>query len=159
MRTIEQTYSFFKFLNERENIKIPLKAKLLYDPESITEEDLIVEGDLDLFGIQIRELPNIVLVKGSLILDQTPIEELPDNLTVEEYLGIQASKIQTLPDNLTVGKTLFMDHTNIQSFPNNLIVKGSLEMHNTPLGANHSKEEIRKMIEDKGGTVRGQIWK
>jgi hypothetical protein len=45
---MEQIKNFFKFLEDKEGKRAPLNYKLLYDPESITPEDLNVKGDLNL---------------------------------------------------------------------------------------------------------------
>lgn len=38
-------YNLFKFLNDKEGKKIPLKVKLILSPETLTPEDLDVEGE------------------------------------------------------------------------------------------------------------------
>ena len=76
--------------------------------------------------------------KGNLDLSYTPITSLPDNLTVKGGLNLSYTPITSLPNNLTVGKSLFL--------------------HNTPLSKKYSKDEIRKMIEDKGGSVSRDIY-
>jgi hypothetical protein len=114
-----------------------LKYKLLHDPESITEEDLIVKRDLDLQG--------------------TKITQLPDNLQVEDSLDLSYTKITQLPDNLKVNLNLYVENTKITQLPNNLQVRGYLWLQNTPLAEKYSKNQIRQMIKDKGGYVREGI--
>ena len=53
---------------------------------------------------------------------------------------------------------LNLNDTPIQSLPNNLEVKGGLNLSNTPLSEKYTKEEIRKIIEDKGGFIEGDIY-
>jgi hypothetical protein len=48
--------------------------------------------------------------------------------------------------------------TKITSLPNNLTVGGYLYLYYTPLAEKYTKEEIKRMIEDKGGKVRGDIY-
>jgi len=126
-------YNLFKFLEDKKGKKIPLKFKLLHAPETIEKEDLNVEGDLD--------------------LRDTEITSLPDNLTVEGYLGLYGTQISSLPDNLTVGGSLYLSFTKISSIPKNLHVELRIYFKNTPLADKYSKEQIRKMIEEKGGYV------
>ena len=98
------------------------------------------QGDLDLRNTPIISLPNnLTKVGGLLDLSGTPITSLPDNLTkVEGDLDLTNSLITSLPDNLKVG--------------------GHLNLRKTPLSTKYSKDEIRKMIEDKGGDVKGDIF-
>ena len=77
-------------------------------------------------------------VKGDLDLQYSLISSLPDNLKVKGYLDLGNTPISSLPDNLTVGGNLFLDQT--------------------PLAKKYSKEQIRQMIEKKGGEVEGGIY-
>ena len=76
--------------------------------------------------------------KGDLNLNDTPIDSLPSNLK-------------------TVDGSLYLSYTPISSLPPDLKVGGSLYLWNTPIGRKHTKEQIRKMIEDTGGYVKGYI--
>ena len=115
--------------------------------------------------------------KGNFELKGTPLTSLPDNLTkVGGYLDLENSKITTLPDNLQVGGDLFLRKSKITSLPNNLKVGGDLWLGDTPLSdeitsskwwylnpysdftEKYSKKQIKKMIENKGGEVKGRIY-
>ena len=132
--------NLFKFIEDRyPEYPIPLKWKLLHDFDSITEKDLIVKGDLDLYHTSVTQLPNNLQVGGYLYLGNTPITQLPNNLKVEGYLYLANTKITQLPDNLQVG--------------------GFLDLRHTPLSnKKYSKEQIRQMIEDKGGYIKEDIY-
>lgn len=96
--------------------------------------------------------------KGDLNLSNTPITSLPDNLIkVGGYLHLSKTPITSLPDNLQVVGDLHLSYSKIASFPNNLKVKENLIIFGTSLSKKYSKEEIRKMIEDKGGYIKGEI--
>ena len=41
-------YNLFKFLEKKKGTKTPLRVKLIHAPYELTDEDLNVEGDLDL---------------------------------------------------------------------------------------------------------------
>ena len=110
-------YNLFKFLEDKKGKPIPFEVKLIHAPETLTKEDLNVEGSLNLAS--------------------TPISSLPDNLTVKGNLYLTNTPISSLPYNLTVGGSLFL-------------VK-------TSLAEKYSEEQIRKMIEEKGGKVEGTI--
>ena len=131
-------YNLFKFLEDKKGKKIPFEVKLIHAPETIEKEDLNVEGYLDFYNTQ--------------------ISSLPDNLTVWGYLSLESTEITSLPDNLTVGGWLFLRDTYISSLPDNLKVGISLDLRNTPLAKKYSEEQIKQMIEEKGGEVKGAIY-
>lgn len=81
-----------------------------------------------------------------------------DDLTVKGHLGLSGTKISSLPDNLSVGGTLDLFNTDISSLPNNLNVGGDLNLSNTPISTKYSRDKIRKMIQDKGGNIKGKLY-
>jgi len=88
----------------------------------------------------------------SLDLSNSHIKSLPDNLTtIHSLLDIRKTQIDSLPNNLTAGG-INAQNSLLSSIPNNLNVN-VFAVKNTPLIKNYSKEEIKKMIEDKGGYV------
>ena len=95
--------------------------------------------------------------KGYLDLRDTPITSLPDNLKVGGSLNLYNTKITSLPDNLKVGGYLDLSNTKITSLPDNLKVGGGLYLSNTPLSKKYTQDQIKKMIEDKGGNIGGNI--
>lgn len=98
-------------------------------------------------------------IEGHLRLGDTGVSFLPDNLNVHGFLSLtRLSKITHLPNNLTVHDDLYMNHTNIETIPNNLKVSGDLHLLYTPLSKKFGREAIRKIIEDKGGSIRGMIY-
>ena len=127
----------FKYLEKKINKPIPLKVKLV-NKLPLTKEELIV--------------------KGSLYLSNSKITSLPGNLKVQGSLDLSNTEITSLPDNLKVEGSLYLSNTEIISLPDNLKVKGSLYLHNTPLSRKYTKQQIRQMIEEKGGYVKGQIF-
>lgn len=136
---MSKIYNFFKFLEEKKGKKIPFEAKLEYgSPEDFTPEDLHIEGGLD--------------------LEFSSIKYLPDNLTVDGNLDLSDSTIKYLPNNLKVDGFLSLFRVNINSIPDNLKVEEDLDLTFTPLSEKYTEEEIRKMIEDKGGYVKDEIY-
>ena len=81
-----------------------------------------------------------------------------EDLNVKGSFDLRNTKISSLPDNLKVGGYLDLSYTSITSIPNNLKVGGSLFLRNTPLTKKYSEKKIRKMIEKKGGEVKGEIY-
>ena len=130
-------YNFFKFLEEKENRPIPLKAKFLHAPETLTPEELDVKGNLN--------------------LRNTPITSLPKGLTVGGWLDLINTPITSLPEGLTVGGDLDLENTEITSLPEGLKVKRNLWVENTPL-ANKTDEEIKAMI-GPNGYIKDEIYR
>ena len=131
-------HNLFKFLEKKKGTETPLRVKLLYAPDELTDEDLQVKGDLNLKNTPITSLPDNLQVGGSLFIYRTPFTSLPDNLKVGRHLNLSDTKITSLPDNLKIGGNLFL--------------------YNNPLGKKYTKEEIRKMVKDTGGYVKGEIY-
>ena len=115
------------------------------------------EDNLDLYKTPVEKLPDNLQVGGYLNLMRTPIEELPDNLKVGSGLYLTSTPIKKLPDSLKVSGHLSLKDTSIKELPDNLQVGVSLDLRNTPLSKKYSEEEIRNMIEEKGGYVKGYI--
>jgi len=83
----------------------------------------------------------------------------PEDLNVKGDLNLSNTPITSLPDNLQVGGSLDISYTNIKSLPNNLQVGGGrgLYLVNTPLSKLYTKEQIRQMVEDKGGFIKQRV--
>jgi hypothetical protein len=122
----ETLKKIFTFLEEEENKDKPFMWKLMNN-EPLTDEELFVEGDLD--------------------LTETDIESLPDGLNVEDNLSLYGCKnIQSLPEGLKVGEDLWLeDCKNLKYLPKGLKVWGRLFIKNTPL-TKYSTEELRQMV-------------
>jgi hypothetical protein len=141
------------------------------------------QGDLDLSKSPIEMLPNeLKRVGGNLYLFHcSSLNSLPDGLSVGSSLGLNyctslvslpnnlsiggnlflryCTSLVSLPDNLSVGGTLILNSCkSLVSLPNGLSVSGGLYLYGTPLSKRYSEEEIRKIIEDKGGNVKGNIY-
>ena len=117
--------NFFKFLEDKEGKKTPLKIKLLHSKQfEITPEDLDVEGNLN--------------------LDSTKITSLPNGLKVRGYLSLFDTSITSLPKDLKIRGNLYLSNTKITSLPNGLEVGGNLYLYETPLSSK-TETEIRQM--------------
>ena len=108
--------------------------------------NLTVVGYLDLRGTEIKELPNNLTVGGNFYLYGTKIKELPDNLTVGGNLNLYGTQIKELPDGLSVGGDLSLSYTSIKELPDNLTVGGNFYLYDT---------EIKKLPD--GLTVGGNF--
>jgi len=83
----------------------------------------------------IAPLYNLRYVEGSLSLfNCRNITLLPNNLTIMGSLDIISTSISKIPDNLNIG--------------------GNLYYSSTPLLKQYTKDEIKQLIIDKGGSVK-----
>ena len=116
------------------------------------------KGDLDLAETPITSIPdNLVKVGGDLSLSGTQITSLSNSLQIGGSFFLMSTKIKSLPDNLKVGEQLYLSFSKIDSIPNNLQVDGDLSLYKTPLAKKFTSKEIKQIIKDKGGYVKGKI--
>ena len=149
--------SIYKFLKSKKGREIPVREKLIHGLP-LSKDELNVKGSLFLNRTKIKFLPDDLNVEGYLVLRDSQIEYLPDNLNIGKNLFLRNTPIKSLPNNLKVGLNLNLNDTQIISLPNNLKIGYNLYLSNTPLSKKYSKEEIRKIIEDKGGNVGRKIY-
>jgi hypothetical protein len=85
------------------------------------------------------------------ITDCASFTELPKGIKADYLAILQCPRFSKLPDNLT---SLVLDIRSIKvsEIPNNLKVYRFL-LSNTPLAKKYDKEQIIKMIQDKGGEI------
>jgi hypothetical protein len=146
---------------------------LFYDGEwEMTDEGLVIKGNLDLFETEIKSLGNLIFVGGDLDLQGTKIESLGNLTSVGGILRLRNTSIESLGDlthvgrhlnlmntpikslgNLThVGGNLFLENTPIESFGNLKSVGGNLDIFLTPISKKYSVKEIIQMV-NVGGTL------
>jgi hypothetical protein len=106
----ETLRSIFKFLENEENKKTPIVWKIVNN-EPIEQDDLIVNGDINMDYSDIESLPEGLYVNGDLSLFGSEIKSLPKNLKVGGYLNLFNTKITSLPEGLEVGGRLFILQT------------------------------------------------
>ena len=177
----ETIKKIFDFLEENDNRNIPFMWKLKNN-EPFTEDDLIVNGDLDLRPISINyidieSLPEGLKVSGRLDLMGSDMQFLPKGLKVGGDLDLSYSRINSLPEGLKVGGSLSLfDCANITSLPNNLKIGGYLSIYNTKIKSlpkglqvgdyidlkgskltRYTDDELREMV--KPGYIKGRIIK
>jgi hypothetical protein len=173
----ETIKKIFTFLEEEENKDKPFMWKLMNN-EPLTDEELFVEGDLDLTETDIESLPDGLNVEdilslygckniqslpeglevgGHLDLGYSNITSLPKGLKVGGSLSLfDCANITSLPEGLKVGRNLDLGFTKIISLPRGLKVEGFIDLNGTKL-TEYTDDELRKMI--KPGYIKGRIIK
>jgi hypothetical protein len=168
----------FDFIEEKEG-KTSLAYKILNDFDNIRDNELIVNGNLNLSNKNITSLPDGLKVGGNLSLTRcTSLTSLPDAFMVGGNLGLsKCTSLKSLPDGLKVGGNLYLTGcsnitylpdglkvggnlyltgcTNLKSLPEGLKVEGDLYLANTPL-AKYTDGELLKMI-GSNGFIKGII--
>jgi hypothetical protein len=112
-----------------------------------------VSGNLDLFGIPIESLDNLVSVDGNLNLGATEIKSLANLESVGGYLNLGGTKIKSLANLESVGGNFNLYRTKIKSLKNLQYVGGNLDLVDTPLSRTTTEEEIRNQVK-----IKGQIY-
>jgi hypothetical protein len=177
----ETIKKIFDFIKTKDNRNIPLMWKLKNN-EPITEDDLIVNGDLDLrpssidymdieslpeglkvsgrldlMGSDMQFLPKGLEVGGFLDLSYSLINSLPEGLKVGGSLSLfDCANITSLPEGLKVGRNLDLGATNITSLPRGLKVEGYIDLKGSKL-TKYTEDQLRKMV--KPGYIKGRIIK
>jgi hypothetical protein len=128
--------NIFDFLEEKGEHRTPFLWKWLNN-EPLTEDDLHINGNLDLTFSKIESLPEGLNVSGDLILTFCDnISSLPEGLIVRGNLSLFDSKITFLPEGLKVEGWLDISNTNLEKY---------------------TDDEIRDMI--KPGFIEGKIYR
>jgi hypothetical protein len=152
----ETIRSIFKFLENEDNRKTPIVWKLINN-EPLTDDELNIEGNLNLTDSKITQLPKGLKVGDNLNLLGSIITSLPEGLEVGANLDLSYSDIRTLPEGLEVGGSLWLIGCwLITSLPKGLHVGGDLYIFRTNF-RNLSNDEIRDMI--KPGFIGGGIYR
>jgi hypothetical protein len=148
--------SIFKFLENEDNRSTPIVWKLINN-EPLTDDELNIEGNLNLTDSKITQLPKGLKVGDNLNLLGSIITSLPEGLEVGDSLDLSYSDIRTLPEGLEVGDSLWLIGCwLITSLPKGLHVGGDLYIFRTNF-TNLSDDEIRDMI--KPGFIGGEIYR
>ena len=144
----------FEFLEEKDEHRPPFMWKHMNDIP-LTEDDLNIEGDLDLWAMNIKSLPKGLKVGGLLNLEFSTIQTLPKGLIVGGNLFLGSCKqLTSLPEGLKVGSFLDIAGTKISSLPKGLEVNSGIYIYSTEL-EKYTDDELRKMI--KPGFIKGKI--
>jgi ribonuclease J len=96
-------------------------------------EDIVIDGDLDLFFAPIEKLPENLFVGGDLYLPNSPITHLPKKLHVGGFLDLSHSEIAYLPDPFSACGDVNLAGTRITALPSGLTVGGDLNVGETAI--------------------------
>jgi hypothetical protein len=152
----ETINNIFEFIKKNDNKNKPLRWKLINN-EPLTDDELNIEGNLNLTDSKITQLPKGLKVGDNLNLLGSIITSLPEGLEVGATLDLSYSDIRTLPEGLEVGGGLWLIGCwLITSLPKGLYVGGNLYIFRTNF-TNLSDDEIRDMI--KPGFIGGEIYR
>jgi len=152
----ETINNIFEFIKKNDNKNKPLRWKLINN-EPLTDDELNIEGNLNLTDSKITQLPKGLKVGDNLNLLGSIITSLPEGLEVGATLDLSYSDIRTLPEGLEVGGSLWLIGCwLITSLPKGLHVGGDLYIFRTNF-RNLSNDEIRDMI--KPGFIGGGIYR
>jgi hypothetical protein len=107
-------------------------------------------GNLDLVGLNVESLGNLVSVEGDIYAYDTPLKSLGSLTSVGGLLHLSNTPIKSL-DNLTsVGWSLSLLKSKIESLGNLTYVGGNLDLLHTPISRKYSEEEIIQTINVNG---------
>ena len=152
----ETINNIFEFIKKNNNKNKPLRWKLINN-EPLTDDELNIEGNLNLTDSKITQLPKGLKVGDNLNLLGSIITSLPEGLEVGATLDLSYSDIRTLPEGLEIGDSLWLIGCwLITSLPKGLHVGGDLYIFRTNF-TNFSDDEIREMI--KPGFIGGEIYR
>ena len=152
----ETINNIFEFIKKNNNKNKPLRWKLINN-EPLTDDELNIEGNLNLTDSKITQLPKGLKVGDNLNLLGSIITSLPEGLEVGATLDLSYSDIRTLPEGLEVGDSLWLIGCwLITSLPKGLHVGGDLYIFRTNF-TKLSNDEIRDMI--KPGFIGGGIYR
>jgi hypothetical protein len=152
----ETINNIFEFIKKNNNKNKPLRWKLINN-EPLTDDELNIEGNLNLTDSKITQLPKGLKVGDNLNLLGSIITSLPEGLEVGATLDLSYSDIRTLPEGLEIGDSLWLIGCwLITSLPKGLHVGGNLYIFRTNF-TNLSDDEIRDMI--KPGFIGGEIYR
>jgi len=131
----ETLKNILDFLEEEDNKNKPLRWKLINN-EPLTDDELNIEGNLNLADTSITSLPEGLVVDGDLNLSRTEIQSLPEGLEVKGELWLRRCKnLKLLPKGLKVYHDLYISMSSMEHY---------------------SDDEIREMI--KPGFIKGEIY-
>jgi hypothetical protein len=132
------------FLNNSDVVKLP--------------DDLYVGGMLSVNSCkELIEMPDKLTIGMNLQMGDNPkLLKIPNNLQIKGWANL-AEEIRELPDNLRANDYLsIIDCKKIGNIPNNLNV-GHFFIRGTPLAEKYTDEEIKEIVELKGGKINGKI--
>ena len=150
----ETINNIFEFIKKNDNKNKPLRWKLINN-EPLTDDELNIEGNLNLTDSKITQLPKGLKVGDNLNLLGSIITSLPEGLKIGGFLDLYSCKnLISLPEGLKVNYYLNLEDTKIKSLPKGLEVGGKLYIKNTPL-TKYTDKELQEMV--KPGFIKGEI--
>jgi len=107
-------------------------------------------GNLDLVGLKVESLGNLVSVEHDLYAYDTPLKSLGSLTSVGGLLHLSNTPIKSLGNLTSVGWSLSLLKSKIESLGNLTYVGGNLDLLHTPISRKYSEEEIIQTINVNG---------
>jgi len=107
-------------------------------------------GNLDLVGLNVESLGNLVSVEGDIYAYDTPLKSLGSLTSVGGLLHLSNTPIKSLGNLTSVGWSLSLLKSKIESLGNLTYVGGNLDLLHTPISRKYSEEEIIQTINVNG---------
>jgi hypothetical protein len=139
------------------NLTINGKLNLNWTREIKSLPNNLTVRSLEAQNSNITTIPADIQIIKYLDLSDSEINSLPENFSTNCFVNLQDTSIKSLPNNLTVNNDVTLNGSLINSIPKKLQISGYLDLRNTPISKKYTKDEIRKLIEKNGGSVKGEI--
>jgi len=105
------------------------------------------EGDVDLYGIQVKDLGCLKSVGGDLDLEGSQVTDLGCLKSVGRYLDLRNSQITSLGNLKTVGRSLYLpDGTQVENFEAYKEEAEQLTVEDYPLHMNSKNWIVRSKV-------------
>jgi len=108
-------------------------------------------GNLNLVGLEVESLGNLVSVEHDLYAYDTPLKSLGSLTSVGGLMDISNTQIESLGSLSFVGGSLVLKGTPVESLGNLTYVGGDLFLTNTPMS--NKWLQIKQMIDKVGGDI------
>jgi len=112
-----------------------------------------IGGNLNLVGLRVESLRNLVSVENDLYAYDTPLESLGNLTSVGGLMQLSNTPIISLKNLTYVGGSLILKNTPIESLGNLESVGRDLDLRGTPLSKMYTEKQIRKMVNVDGEII------
>lgn len=123
-----------ELLSDKEVNALPLNKKILYFPEKLTKEELVIDGNFSIPN-GVTQIPGGLVVKGMLTVPPS-ISKVTDNVQAEEVYWRASSNYYPKSFNGATFETFVTDgNKDFVKLPENVKVTGKIDVSDTSLQA------------------------